>query len=427
MPTISGEDRQQEWDQMRVLIITDYLPFPLISGDRIRVYNLTQRIAERNEVSIAAPIRSSDDLASVGHLKTFCHRVETAELSRHHPVKHLPGLLAHALSGRPLELKFLHSRALRRKIQRMAAEEEFDIVQIEHSRMAPYGEALPHNTRSKTILSLHNVTATQFESISRIARRPMGRFRAWLYSRSMIRWEPRVALRFDRCLTVSELDRRSLRRAEPRLEIDVIPNGVDTHRFQLLPRIDRPPSLLFVGTMHYGPCIDAMIYFCDRILPIIQQRIQEIQLWIVGARPPESVRRLANANVHVTGRVADVVPYYRKSSVAVVPLRAGGGTRLKILESMALGRPVVSTSIGCEGLDVQDEEHLFIANSPQKFSERVIQLLTEEMTYERMVASGRKLVEERYDWDPIAEKLLEVYTTIAARPESDDDQPSGEK
>jgi glycosyltransferase involved in cell wall biosynthesis len=195
----------------------------------------------------------------------------------------------------------------------------------------------------------------------------------------------------------------------------VSPNGFDTQSYQPLPLPPETtrPALLFVGSMSYEACVDAMVYFCQEILPRIRSQFGDVDLWIVGRDPSQQVRQLDGNGVHVTGRVADVRPYYQRSMVCVVPLRAGGGTRLKILEAMALGRPVVATSIGCEGLDVIDEEHLMIADSPEQFAEKTVRLLADATLRQRIGANARRLVVSRYDWDVIVKRLMQIYTQVA--------------
>jgi glycosyltransferase involved in cell wall biosynthesis len=155
------------------------------------------------------------------------------------------------------------------------------------------------------------------------------------------------------------------------------------------------------------------MYFCREVFPRIRNVISNIEVWIVGREPPPEVLRLHGDGVHVTGRVEDVVPYYRQCAVFIVPLRAGGGTRLKILEAMALGRPVVSTAIGCEGLDVVGDEHLLIADSAEQFAEKTVRLLTDAALYRKLAFNARQLVVRRYDWDIIAGELMRVYEETA--------------
>ena len=402
---------------MRILVIASYLPYPEISGGRIRMYNLLRRVANRHEVSLAALLESPEDSEGVPHLRQFCARVETASFPAHQRSRlaKAPSMLRYVLQGKPPDLMLLHSEELVGKIQDLFSTLPFDIVQIE-SVMGLYLEVLPQNRSYKSIQMFQNVESSQFARIARVERRGYGKLRAWINSISMRYWEHRYAENFDRCTTVSELDQQMLMKANPRLQIDVIPNGVDTEKYQLLPVSPEKSSLMFIGNMGYPPCVDAVLYFCSEILPLIREAIGPIELWIVGADPRPEVLRLDGGGVRVTGRVPDVVPYYQQSTVCVVPLRAGGGTRLKILEAMALGRPVVSTTIGCEGLEVVDGEHIYIADTPEKFAEKTVRLLRDRRSYQRMRTNGRQLVEARYSWDEIAQRLMEVYEEVIASP-----------
>lgn len=398
---------------VRILIITDSIPYPTVSGDRVRTYNLLRRIARQHQVWLAALLDTPEEAEGVSHMQEFCHRVEVANLRRRHPLMHLPGLFRFALAGRPLELKFQHSEELVHKIRHLVSTVDFDLVHIEPSEMALYLEALPPDAHYKCVLSFHNIASDQYTRLFHVEKRLVGKMRAWLHSRMMRQWEPRYAERFDRCITVSEADRRLLTTANPRLQVDVIPNGVDTRMYQPLPQESTSPTLLFVGKMSYWACADAVLYLCREILPHIRRMIGEVEMWIVGADPPPEVIRLGGDGVHVAGRVDDVVPYYSRSTVCVVPLRAGGGTRLKTLEAMALGRPVVSTTIGCEGLGVVDGEHLLIADSPEEFAERTVRLLKDRALCQRITTSARWLVVTHYDWDVIVKQLMETYAEVA--------------
>jgi glycosyltransferase involved in cell wall biosynthesis len=228
-------------------------------------------------------------------------------------------------------------------------------------------------------------------------------------------WEPRYAGNFNQCITVSEADRQLLLDSNPHLHVDVIPNGVDLEKYQPLPLPSETAarSLLFLGNMGYPPCADAALYFCEQIFPIIHKTENTSEFWVVGRDPRPEVLELNNDRIHVTGRVEDVIPYYLQSSICVVPLRAGGGTRLKILEAMALGRPVVSTTIGCEGLNVENGKHLLIADSPAEFAQQTIRLFQDRHLYQRISANGRRLVETQYGWDQIAKKLMDVYSELS--------------
>lgn len=401
---------------MQILLIADYLPYPLIGGDRIRIYNLLKRVASRHEVSLISFLEKPEDVEGVSHLKQFCAHVETINFKQHSRLAKVPGLLGYALSGKPPELKLLHSLEFEQKLRKLTKAIDFDIVQIEHARMALYLEALHQSNRRKSLLAFHNFTSQQYGRVANVERNLGRKFRTRLNAITMGYWEPRYAGKFDYCVTVSEEDRRLLLDVNPHLSVGVIPNGVDVEVYQPLPLPSNvvSPSFLFLGNMGYPPCADAALYFYNEILPHIRKMEPAAEFWIVGRDPPPEVLALNNSQIHVTGRVDNVLPYYQQSPVCVVPLRAGGGTRLKILEAMALGRPVVSTTIGCEGLDVVDGEHILIADSPELFAEKTVRLLTDPQLYRHITTNGRKLVEAHYDWDQIADKLMNVYTEILA-------------
>jgi sugar transferase (PEP-CTERM/EpsH1 system associated) len=399
---------------MKILVITDAIPYPPVSGAQVRMYNLLRRVAERHEVWLAALLFDERETEGIPHLQTFCAGVETVLYERKSRIAHLPGLVRYAISGTPLEIKFYFVEEMAEKIERLASSVSFDIVQIAHSHMATYLERLPPGSYHKSVLEFIDAGFAQYTRISRIERGLGKRARRWLYGQMMRRWEPKYAERFDHCLSVSEVDQTLLQGANPNLRFNVIPNGVDTQALQPLPRAASAPSLLFVGTMRYSPCADAVLYFCNEILPLIRESLGEVEMWIVGIDPPPEVRALDGDGVHVTGRVESVVPYYQRADVAVVPLRAGGGTRLKILEAMALGRPVVSTTIGREGLDVTDGEHLLVADDPAAFADHAIRLLRDSDLYHMMTDRARHLVVSRYDWDAIADQLLDVYDRLCS-------------
>jgi len=325
----------------------------------------------------------------------------------------LPDMLLYYLKGWPLELRLLYSQQMADLIRRFTSEVAFDIVQIEHSRLALYRENIDPNAQCASVLTFHNVAFDQSERISHIERNLISSLRTWIFARQLFKWEPSYAQKFDRCFVVSETERKTLLSRNSRLKVDVVPNGTDTKEYQPLELNHGSRALLFIGSMSYAPCVDGAVYFCNQILPYIRKEFRDIQVWIVGADPSPDVIRLADKDTHITGYVEDVIPYYQRSKVCVVPLRAGGGTRLKILEAMALGRPVVSTTIGCEGLDVVDGQHLLIADEPEQFAKHTIRLLTDTALYGRIAGQARELVAKKYDWDVIAEQSLEAFNELA--------------
>ena len=374
---------------------------------------MIRRIGAKHELSLLALMAERDEENSIRHLRKYCRRVEVFDHKRDNLWTMLPDIVRYWFQNKPFELRLLHSKKMAKRIEQLTSAEGFDIVQIEHSRLALYQENIRKNAHTSSILVFHNIAYNQFSSLYQIRKSPISRFRTWLHIRQLRRWEPKYAEKFDRCITMSEVDRKILLRANPRLCIEVVPNGADTKRLVPLEANQGVPALLFVGSMSYPPCADGAVYFCNHVLPYIKQTIPDIQVWIVGTNPPPEVRGLASDDIHVTGYVKDVLPYYKKTSVSIVPLRAGAGTRLKILESMALGRPVVSTAIGCEGLEVVDGQHLLIADAPKEFAEKTVLLITDNVLFHHVATEARKFVMNRYDWDMLANQMMDIYSELA--------------
>lgn len=397
---------------MRILLITDKVPYPTVSGTLLRMYHICKGLGQRHELWLATPTIGEQDAMGIAHMRQFCHEIITAPRERYSRVTYLSAMARHATLGKPLEYVFEHCEALFQHIRKLTAEIDFDIIQLDPSYMGLYVEAIAPTNPAKRLLMFHNIESNLFSEIARVEKQPITRFRTWLHSRMLRHWEATYTKRFDHCITVSAEDRRMLLTINPRLPITVSPNGVDATALQPFPQQATSPSLLFVGSMDYQPNDDAIHFFVGEILPQIRRAVPDVALWIVGRAPSPAVQQMDGGLIHVTGSVPDVGIYYQQCMLSVVPLRAGGGTRLKILESMALGRPVVSTSKGCEGLAVEHGEHLLIADSATTFAEQSVRLLTDAALRQRLIQNGRELVVKHYDWQMIVDDLIDLYVEI---------------
>jgi glycosyltransferase involved in cell wall biosynthesis len=396
---------------MKVLIITNFVPYPPATGSAVRVFNLIRHISRQHDVSLITlykPLGGEGSVASA--LRAFCVRVELVATSwgRSRRERWLTPLRG-VWEREPRHNLVYQSVEMADKIKTLTENEPFDIVDIQRDCMAPYVQAISPTSRCRKILTLHDVSYVQYRrmmSFERDWRVKRKLFRDWLFMKQATL---KYGRRFDRCVAVSELDRDILKRDRLDLDIAVVPNGVDVQGYPLLTGQPTMPTLLFVGTMGYPPNVDGAIFFCREIFPLIKQQVPDAKLLIVGRDPSSAVQALASDDVIVTGYVESVIHYYQQSFVSVVPLRAGSGTRLKILESMALGRPVVSTTLGCEGLAVTHGENILIADTQADFAAQTVRLLNDEELRQRLMVNGRRLVETTYDWQAIAQQLLQVY------------------
>jgi len=374
----------------------------------LRVFNVLKRIAGRHEVTLGCHSWSDEDQEGASWLTRNGIRTVTGRLTAANWRHAAPALGSAIFAGRPPELVQYQTPELHALI----AQEHFDVLQVEETILTPYAASLPKGADTKKVLVFHNVHFVQAKRIARIET--MRGLQVWRDANAamMRRYEPAIAAEFDRVVAVSDVDRSILLDVAPQLTIDVLPNGVDTKALRPLPEPTSRRSLVFVGTLNYRPCGDAVLWLTREVLPKLRQRFADIDLWIVGKEPPPEVEALASEGVYVTGRVEDVAPYYERATVAVVPLRAGGGSRLKILEAMALGRPVVSTSVGAEGLEVTHGHDILLADDAESFAAAIMQLIDQKETWRTIAGNARRFVEERHDWDRITEKQLEIYDEL---------------
>jgi len=398
---------------MRFLMITNTLPYPPNAGHPIRNINLLKRIAKDHQVWLLVMVTEEEAHADLGPLADFCEEVilvpayDPGALAR--PMQALKFLL----KGTPPELRLYETREMIEALHDLTSRVDFDIIQFEDSYMARYQEYLPADWQGRKVLTFIDIAYRQYDRIYRIETKILRKLRLWLYSRMMYTWEPQYAGNFDLNITMSDIDRDLLLTRNSSLNIKTIPNGVDTHEFHPLPMpSDGAIKLIYVGNMGYRPNVDAVTFFCEDILPLIHAKLPDVEFWIVGKSPLPEVEALANDHVHVTGSVEDVRPYYEKSTVCVIPLRAGGGTRLKILESMALGRPVVSTSIGAEGIDYTDGENILLGDDPLTFASQTILLLQNKSKRQTILEQARQFVMDHYDWDSITARLLKAFEEL---------------
>lgn len=403
---------------MRILLITNASPYPPISGFGIRVFNLLRRIAITNEVWLLTFGDYLEEGTDITPLTTLCKYVEFIPSSNYRVTDKPLEFFQYLIQGKPPELRLYHSKEMFNAIRRLTQQINFDVVQIEDSFMAMFVEAVSPDSRCKTVLTLHDVVYQKYDRIWRLETNLARKLRHWLFSQTMKTWEPNYVQRFDLCYTMSHSDKDTLLKNNPNLtNIEVLPNGVDTEALQPLNEDSPTPALVFVGNMGYTPNIDAMLFFCQKIYPIIREQVPDVELWIAGINTHESIKRLDNheRNIHVLGKIEDTRPLYQRSKVCVVPLRAGGGTRIKILEAMAYGKPVVSTSIGCEGLQVEDGKNILIADDSLSFAQKTVRLLTCRDERERIRQNARRLVEEFYSWNTLAKKYEHSLKTLARK------------
>lgn len=330
-----------------------------------------------------------------------------------HVSKYTPLLILRGLLGPlPVTLLKYSSTDVCRRLTELVLERGFDTIQVESVHLMPYVNAIRGIPGNPVVFGdWHNIESELMSRYASTARNPAKKLAARRTANLIERAEDRFLALCDRHLVVSERERDVLLHRSPTARIDVIPNGVDVRSFDgAAPRGSEGKStLLFVGSMDYHANIDAVMWFAQSVWPGISRKHPGLRFFIVGRNPPEAVRALACDSILVTGSVADVKPFYRDAVATVVPLRVGGGTRLKILEAMAAGVPVVSTSLGAEGIEAEPGKHLIIADTGEQLSSALTHLLSDAGLQNEIACAGRALVASKYDWNLLGDELFALH------------------
>jgi polysaccharide biosynthesis protein PslH len=396
---------------VKILVLSPWNPYPPVFGARLRILSLLRALASREhrEVHLLSFAEPSDDLelsrrylAGFGiRARLIPHRMEKG--SR---MAELPSRLAAALRGVPFNAQLCRHPALRESLDAMLREHEFGLLMAETSWMGQHAAPL---TGPRKLLSWQNVDFDVYARRATGDTNPLVRAVRRYNHRIARRFELALIPRFDAMLTVTEADRRFLREtgaATP--PVHVVPICVDTAGHPLEGDAERAvDQIVFVGAMFYEPNADAVTYFHREIYPRIRDRAPGVRFVIVGRNPADAVRRLARVDpsVSVTGTVEDVRGYYRNSTVFVAPIRHGGGMKTKIVEAMAAGLPVVATSFAMEGIEARNGEEAFIADDPEDFATRVVNLLDDRSLRQRLAVAAQALVERSHSWEALAHLL----------------------
>ncbi|MEI2689499.1 MAG: glycosyltransferase family 4 protein [Anaerolineae bacterium] len=404
---------------MNILFLSTWFPHPPDNGSKLRVYHLLRGLAERHEVTLLSFAFATARPDAPGELDAWCRAVRTVPIDPYEANR--AGTLHTFLSPRPVASRPI--AAMSRLAAETLAARPFDAVIASTGMTIDYALAAPPGV--VRVLEEHNAMTRWAWEDYRQATGALSRARRWLSWRKNRWYETRTFSRFDLLTMVSEADRQAtadaLGRRGPRVE--VVPNGVDcAHNRPGLAR-PRPAALVFNGSLTYSANYDAMRWFLAEVWPRIRAQIPEATLAITGSTAGVDLAGLAlDDRVTLLGFVEDVRIPVAEAAVAVAPIRQGGGTRLKILEAMALGTPVVATSKGAEGHDVIDGQHLLLADDPQPFAAAVLRLLADDALAARLRRNARQLVEQRYDWHTIGRRFLALVeeTVQAQRPLSSD-------
>jgi glycosyltransferase involved in cell wall biosynthesis len=407
---------------MRLLVVCPFFPWPPSNGSRILQSNLIKQAARSHRVWLFSLIQSESERKNEAGIASYCEEIVAVR-----PENQVPGELDGKRRAWDVPWGLVHrhprhfygvpSQNVVQALVQTLCKWQPDILLVNTLYMTNYlWQWLDNSSGVKKILIEHNVeTSIQCQQVW-VASSFSRRVRAWLYWLPFGRFEALACEKCDWVTTMSAQDRQLLLDLSPRLEparVSVLPNGVDVASYAGDWGHPEPDNLIFPGALTYHANYDAMCFFLDEIFPSIRRANPRVTLQITGKTDGVDLSSLnLGEGVVLTGYLDDVRPAVARSWACVVPLRVGGGTRLKILEAMALGTPVVATSKGAEGLDVTPGHDILIADDQDQFANAVLQLLGDPVLRQKLALNGRKLVEALYDWQSIGERLNEVLETV---------------
>ena len=403
---------------MRILWLKSDLLLPLDKGGRLRTWHLMRHLAKQHDITYLAFSDPDQPAADATSMREVC--AEVIAIPRKDPAKgswrFYVDAARHLTDPLPYAVGKYRSRAYARRLRELLHTRTFDLIVCDFLFPAVN---LPKTLPCPAVMFTHNVESEIWRRHAETKTGTLSRFLYGMQYRRMLRYERRALARFDGVLAVSEADSQTFRKLYPgaiRRPVHIVPTGVDTDYFTpaTSPGPSANRSLVFTGSMDWLPNEDAMLFFCRETLPLIRREEPDVTLSIVGRAPTPAVIALARQHgVTVTGRVDDVRPYVRDAGVYIVPLRIGGGTRLKIFEAMAMAKAVVSTGVGAEGLPVTHGEQVWIADDPQAFARAVVRLLRDADLRRRLETAAHALVLEQYDWSAVAGRLEQGLIQIA--------------
>ncbi len=378
---------------MKVLLLCHRLPFPPNRGGKIRPFHVIDHLQREHEVVVASLARSRAEVREGEGLAAHC---SGRLIERIHPVAALARMLLALPRGTPSSMGYFRSPALARRVRREIEKQRFDLIFVHCSSVAPYVAGVEGPVK---VLDFGDMDSQKWLSYARWRPFPLSvGYR--LEGKKLERAERALAARFDMCTVTTRLEMETLVEFGTGARVDWFPNGVDAEHFSPGGEARDPDNLVFLGRMDYYPNVQCMQEFCADVLPRIRGQRPRTTLTIVGAEPTAAVRALGRLpGVTITGSVPDVRPFARRSAVAVAPLRIARGTQNKILETMAMGVPTVTTEIAARGVDVVAGEHLLVATTPEEQADAILGILEDPRESRRLAEAGRARMLSHHSWE----------------------------
>lgn len=392
---------------MKVLMLTPYLPYPLLTGGQTRSYNLIKRLASLgHEIFLFCLVKSSVERKYVGELEKFCKEVKVFPRSEKPwtPVN----ILRTGFSFYPFLVIRNWAKGEKIEIEKVLMLESFDLIHAETFYVMPH---IP-KTSVPILLVEQTIEYLVYKHFVDEFKIPLVKQLLYLDVLKMKYWELKYWRKAKKVVAMSEEDRKTMLSQIQRLDVDIVPNGVDSGYFgeKIAGRFSEP-TILYLGNFTWLQNREAVSVLVNEVWPKIKRSLPNAKLWIIGKDAKVFFSNLKSKDVRID-EIDDVRVIYQQSSILVAPIYGGGGTRYKYLESFASGLPVVTTSIGIRGTDVKDGEEVIIRDDPKDIADAALKLLSDAILYKKIAINAKKMVAKIYDWDPIAKKLSNIYEEL---------------
>jgi sugar transferase (PEP-CTERM/EpsH1 system associated) len=400
---------------MRILWLSHFVPYPPKGGCFQRSYNLMKEAAKKHEVHLVTlrhTDRSTHPVSEVakakGELEKFCRQVWIIDIDSFSTWGFYSLALKSLFSVDPMTVNLFKSKEMHDLVRTLAGQVRFDVVHFDTISLAEYFLDIVGIPK---FLTHHGVESFMIRRRAANEPNPLKKIYLYLEAYKLRKYERKHCGRFTMNIMVSEDDQRMLEAIAPSSRFAVVENGVDVDFFSPKESHDITNRLIFAGRLDQYSNMDAILHFCTDVWPLIREKNPEMRITIIGNHPPQKLREIAkgDGNIEVLGYVDDVRPFFREATVSVCPIRDGGGTRIKILDAMAMGMPIVSTTIGCEGLEVNPGGDVLIADTPKEFADTILALGRDGEMRRKMSRNARKTVERIYSWRILGEKLNGLY------------------
>ena len=395
---------------MKILFISQLFPLPQDSGGKIKSYQTIRSLASKHSVHLLTYIRNQQEKACLGQMENICESVRTVQLKRG-KAKQILDIVSSFVSKASFIIHRDFRKSMQEAVNKAISDIKPDVIHIDHLQMAQF---VNWNGPYNTVLDEHNVEWQIIERIAETSESVLMRYYAKIEYPKLKKYEISIFKKCDALLTVSSIDKETILNYEPDTKFaKVVPVGVDTDYFAQVKRDASSKNILSIATMHWPPNVDSILHFYKDIYPIIKQSIHDSTFTIGGQNPTPAIQNLGcDDSVHVTGYLDDIRQTAQDCGVFIVPLRSGSGVRIKILNALAMGLPVISTSLGVEGLDVINGEHLIIADTDKAFADAVIRLLNDSKLADELGENGRKLISEKYSLESTSKNILDIYDEV---------------